>query len=198
MDDPTLDAYARHAAAFAADWEDVQPAPVDLHDVVHRFFRHGGATVDVGCGSGRDAAWLVANGYPTIGVDASQALLAEARRRHPEVRFEHGALPELAGLDAGAWANVLCETVIMHLEPLQMRRAAARLVELLAAEGTLYLTWRVTRGAHRRDEHGRLYASFDPELVLSALVGLELLLDEEVTSASSGKVVRRVVARRPR
>src|SRR6516165_6735430 len=119
MDPATLDAYARRAAAFAADWEEAQPAPLDLHNVVRRYFRHGGATVDVGCGSGRDAAWLVANGYPTLGVDASNALLAEARRRHPEVRFEHGALPKLAGLDAGAWVNVLCETVIMHLEPIE-------------------------------------------------------------------------------
>ena len=198
MDPATLDAYARRAAAFAADWEEAQPAPLDLHNVVRRYFRAGGATVDVGCGSGRDAAWLVANEYPAIGVDASPALLAEARRRHPEVRFEVGALPELAELNAGAWANVLCETVLMHLAPGEIPRAASRLVELLATRGTLYLTWRVTRGTDRRDEHGRLYAAFDAELVLSALAGLDVLLDEEVTSESSGKVIRRIVARRPR
>jgi 2-polyprenyl-3-methyl-5-hydroxy-6-metoxy-1,4-benzoquinol methylase len=164
---------------------------------VRRYFRRGGATLDVGCGSGRDTAWLVANGYPAIGVDPVEALLVEARRRHPEVRFATGALPELGGLGAGAYANVLCETVIMHLDPPQARAAVERLAELLAPGGTLYLSWRVTRGGDRRDEHGRLYAAFEPQLVSGALPGLELLVDEQVTSASSGKVTRRIVARKP-
>jgi trans-aconitate methyltransferase len=85
MDDATLSAYDRDAKAFANDW-DAQPPPSDLHAVVGQFFIHG-PTADVGCGSGRDAAWLNACGYPTKGFDASEGLLAEARRRHPEVHF---------------------------------------------------------------------------------------------------------------
>jgi len=196
VDPTTLEAYARHAAQFAADWEDVQSRPLDLHELVRRYFRLGGATVDVGCGSGRDAAWLTANGYPTIGVDPSPALLSEARRRHPDVRFAVGALPELAQFPSGAWANVLCETVIMHLAPSQVARSTERLVQLLAPQGTLCMTWRVTPGMDRRDEHGRLYAAFDSELVLVPLRALALLIDEEATSASSGKMIRRIVARR--
>src|ERR1700720_1917215 len=63
MDDATLSAYDRDAKAFANDW-DAQPPPSDLHAVVGQFFIHG-PTADVGCGSGRDAAWLNACGYPT-------------------------------------------------------------------------------------------------------------------------------------
>ena len=47
-----------------------------------------------------------------------------------------------------------------------------------------------------RDGHGRLYAAFGPELVLQALAGAETLLDEEVRSVSSGKLIRRLVARK--
>ena len=42
MDRKTLAAYDKDAAAFAKDWHD-QPAPVDLHDIVTRFFVRGGA-----------------------------------------------------------------------------------------------------------------------------------------------------------
>src|ERR1043166_7711102 len=111
MDPATLAAYDAAAAAFADDWE-AQPAPVDLHDLVRRFSRPG-LTADIGCGSGRDAAWLGANGFPTIGYDPSEALLARARALHPGVTFAQAALPELRGIADGTFDNVLCETVLI-------------------------------------------------------------------------------------
>ena len=60
----------------------------------------------------------------------------------------------------------------------------------------LYLSWRVTDGADLRDAHGRLYAAFDAALVRAELSTATLLLDEEVISASSGKKVHRLVARK--
>jgi SAM-dependent methyltransferase len=195
MDRSTLAAYDRDPASFAGDWE-TQPSPSDLHATVKRFFIPGGATADIGCGSGRDAAWLDANGYPASGFDASDGLLAEARKRHPGIPFATALLPDLAGIADARFANVLCETVIMHLEPATIAPAVQRLLSILTAGGVLYLSWRVTEGADRRDEHGRLYAAFDPELVLRALAGAELLLDEQVGSLSSGKLIRRLVARK--
>ena len=194
MDHATLGAYDRDAEAFAREW-DAQPPPSDLQSVVRTFFTPG-ATADVGCGSGRDAAWLDANGYPTQGFDASEGLLAEARRRHPTLQFGFATLPELAGVADGSFANVLCETVIMHLEPEAITPAVERLLAIFVPGGVLYLSWRVTEGADRRDEHGRLYAAFDPERVLRALATTEILLDEQVGSVSSGKLIRRIVARK--
>ena len=94
MDRKTLAAYDSDAAAFAKDWHD-QPAPVDLHEVVERFFVRGGNSADIGCGCGREVAWLNANGFSAAGFDASEGLLAEARRRYPGLKFAHAELPEL-------------------------------------------------------------------------------------------------------
>src|SRR5882672_11289032 len=177
MDDATLSAYDRDAEAFANDW-DAQPPPSDLHAVVGQFFIPG-PTADVGCGSGRDAAWLNTRGYPTKGFDASEGLLAEARRRHPQIHFSNfstAILPGLDGIAESSFANVLCETVIMHLEPEAITPAVERLLAILIPGGILYLSWRVTEGADQRDEHGRLYAAFEPERVMSALKRTQLLL----------------------
>ena len=194
-DELTLGAYDRGAVAFAGDWEDDQPAPDDLYALLRTWFQPG-RTADIGCGSGRDTAWLAAQGFDVTGYDASTGLLDEARRRHPGVRFEHAVLPALDGLAAASFANVMCETVIMHLPPADIGPAVARMVELLAPGGTLYLSWRVTRDADQRDAHGRLYAAFDAARVTEALGGMTMLVDEEVTSQSSGKVIHRLVARR--
>ncbi|MBB3571920.1 SAM-dependent methyltransferase [Rhizobium sp. BK491] len=193
MDRSTLEAYDRNAALFAADWQ-AQSTPTDLQEVVRRFFRPG-LTADIGCGSGRDTAWLCQNGFSAIGYDPSEGLLAEARRLYPDLHFECSALPALEGVASGAFANVLCETVIMHLAPAMISDAVRRLLSLLEPDGTLYLSWRLNETGSRRDKHGRLYANFDGDLVRGVLDAATVLLDEQLESASSGKMVRRIVAR---
>jgi SAM-dependent methyltransferase len=194
MDDATLSAYDHAAKAFADEWA-AQPPPTDLQAVVRQFFVLGGPTADIGCGSGRDAAWLTAKGYPTRGFDASEGLLVEAKRRYPHIEFSKAVLPDLGDIAEGSFTNVLCETVIMHLEPQTITPAVERLLAIMAPGGVLYLSWRV-EPADRRDQHGRLYAAFEPERVLRALVATEVLLDEQVGSVSSGRLVRRIVARK--
>jgi 2-polyprenyl-3-methyl-5-hydroxy-6-metoxy-1,4-benzoquinol methylase len=161
---------------------------------VRDYFRPG-STADIGCGSGRDVAFLAANGFDAEGYDASESLLAEARRRYPVLSFKTAALPDLEGVPDAAFDNVLCETVIMHLPREQIAPSVRRLLALLKPGGTLYLSWRVTAGADQRDPHGRLYAAFDADLVRSALGGAKILLDDEPVSASSGKTIHRIVAR---
>ena len=194
MDDATLRAYDSGAAAFAQDWHEQLPA-ADLHTIVRRFFRPG-PTADIGCGSGRDVAWLSANGFPAVGYDLSAGLLAQARARYPKLAFHSAALPALDGIADASFANVLCETVIMHLPRDDLAPAVRRLLAILAPGGVLYVSWRVTRGVDLRDSHGRLYGAFDADLVRGALGSAEVLLDEEAVSESSGKVIHRLVARK--
>jgi SAM-dependent methyltransferase len=195
LDRLTLEAYDHDAVAFAKDWH-AQPAPVDLQAIVARFFIRSGATADIGCGSGREVAWLNANGFAAVGFDASDGLLAQARSRYPELNFAHAALPELAGIAAASFDNVLCETVIMHLDHQAIAPAVRRMLELVRPGGVFYLSWRVTDAADQRDGYQRLYAAFDASLVRAELKAAITLLDEEVVSASSGKRIHRVVVKK--
>jgi SAM-dependent methyltransferase len=194
-DRATLAAYDRDAAAFAKDWHE-QPAPVDLHDIVERLFIKGGATADIGCGSGREVAWLNASGFPAKGFDASEGLLAEARMRYPQFEFEHAELPELSSIAANSYDNLLCETVIMHLDRVEIAPSVRRMLEITKPDGIFYLSWRVTAGDNQRDKHDRLYAAFEAPSVLAELAAATMLLDEEVVSASSEKTIHRVVVRK--
>src|SRR6267142_6243250 len=129
MDQLTLAAYDTDAAEYAHEWHS-QPAPSDLQALVRRFFGPGGRTADIGCGSGREVAWLTDNGFPAIGYDPSQGLLREARTRYADLVFEAAALPELFGIADGSFDNVLCETVIMHLAPDVIGPSVARLLAI--------------------------------------------------------------------
>jgi SAM-dependent methyltransferase len=193
MDELTMRAYAAQAGEFASDWEQ-QPIDTDLHGIVASYFGNG-TVADLGCGSGRDAAWLAASGREVVGFDASPELLSIARSLHPGVEFRLGTLPDLEGVEEGSFDSVLCETVLMHLGGDEVAPAIGRILELLTPGGTLYLSWRVAETTSR-DEHGRLYLALPADEVRAALGGCEILLDEEVTSRSSSRRIHRIVARR--
>jgi SAM-dependent methyltransferase len=196
MDRETLAAYDQDAAAFAKDWHE-QPAPGDLHEIIKRFFIAGGVTADIGCGSGREIAWLNANGFSARGYDASDGLLAEARARYPQFEFARAELPDLRGIAVNTCDNVLCETVIMHLDRANIAPSVRRMLEIVRPGGIFYLSWRVTEGEDQRDKHARLYTAFESSLVRSELATTTTLLDEDVVSASSGKRIHRIVVRKP-
>jgi 2-polyprenyl-3-methyl-5-hydroxy-6-metoxy-1,4-benzoquinol methylase len=195
MDSETLNAYNKQAGPYAREWLE-QDAPSDMYELLARYFAPG-LTADIGCGAGRDTAWLAENGFAAGGFDASQGLLDEARAAYPSLTFQQATLPELDGLERGVYQNVLCETVVMHLEPARISEAMASLIALLRPGGTLYVSWRVTEHESLRDKAGRLYSSFDRRLViLPASEHCDVLFEQAVISASSGKRIERLVVRK--
>lgn len=194
MDVDTLVAYNADAKTFAQDWID-QPAPEDMYALLTEYFTPG-PTADIGCGAGRDTAWLHKIGHEVVGYDASAELLREAKRHFPDLSFKSAILPDLEGIESHTFQNVLCETVIMHLHPKEIGTATRRLINILRPHGTLFLSWRVTDGVSQRDKHRRLYSSFDDALVLDECKGHNVLLDRFDINQSSGKMVRRIIVRK--
>ena len=195
MDEQTVETYSTDASRFAAEWRD-QPPPMDMYALLQRYFMPGGKTADVGCGAGRDVAWLNEHDFPAVGYDAAKGLLALAANDFPSLVFKHTTLPALDAVGTDTYDNVLCETVIMHLPPDQVTVACARLFEMLKPAGTLYLSWRVAEADSTRDAAGRLYAAFDVARVREGLGDAEFLLDVEAVNESSGRRVHRLIVRR--
>jgi SAM-dependent methyltransferase len=84
--------------ARASEWAEVQEPhwrPIYREALVHAGVGKGKRLLDVGCGAG--GALLVARelGAEPSGFDASERLLAVARQRLPEARFEVGEMEEL-------------------------------------------------------------------------------------------------------
>ena len=191
MDKTTLAAYDAGAPAFVERWLSEQP-PADMYALFRQFFRPG-LTADIGSGSGRDAAWLTANGYPTIGYDLSEALLAEARAHFPHIEFNKAALPELSGIPSRHFDNVVCETVLMHLPRAEIEPAVARMLEILKPGGVIYMSFRITENADHRETDGRLFAAHVGDHVRRALAGRAILFDRMV-ERRPGVMHQRLVA----
>lgn len=93
----TVSPYDADAARFANQFESLSPAEVHdgYLDLIPR--PRDGTALDVGAGSGRDAAWLASHGYTVTAVEPAQAMRLEGQRRHPEeaIRWLDDRLPGL-------------------------------------------------------------------------------------------------------
>jgi len=106
--------------------------------------------LDVGAGSGRDAAWLVSRGFEVWAVEPSAVMRQEAQKRHAEaaITWLDDHLPELeqtrvaASQQGVSFHFILMSAVWMHLAPQLRATAFKNLMGLLTAGGILAVTLR--------------------------------------------------------
>src|SRR5262245_37305730 len=154
MDARTVEVYDERALDFAARHRAAEPTP--LYRFILGFFHAGQPSADIGCGSGRDVAWLNEQGFPTIGYDASEKMLEEAGAAYPGLDFRQAALPDLAGIEDASIDNVLCSAVLMHLPREELITAVLALARILKSLGRLVLAVRESQFDTDREPDGRL------------------------------------------
>jgi len=97
---------------------------------------------DLGCGPGRVTAHLHALGMTTFGVDLSPAMVAEARRAYPDLRFDEGSIAELNIADRSL-GGVVAWYSLIHTPPNLLPAVFAEFHRVLAPEGYLLAAFQV-------------------------------------------------------
>jgi SAM-dependent methyltransferase len=138
--------YEEHAARLADQYESL--AFEDVHGgLVDLLPAPGGTVLDVGAGSGRDAAWLAAHGYEVVAIDPCEAMLEQARRIHPsgKIRWLSDGLPDLARVRRLGlrFDLILLSAVWMHVPPSGRQRSLRKLATLLAPKGRIAISLRL-------------------------------------------------------
>lgn len=83
--------------SYQARFDALAASGMDIHGESDLVRSYGPATVlDAGCGTGRVAIELAAHGLCTVGVDVNASMIAEARRRAPELEWVEADLSRLA------------------------------------------------------------------------------------------------------
>ena len=98
---------------------------------------------DVGCGFGHISAYLTRLGASVLGVDLAPAMIDQARRHYPGIRFEVGSMLALPAAD-NAWAGAVCAYSIIHLTPAQRSVAFAELGRVVESGGWLLVAFHVS------------------------------------------------------
>lgn len=95
---------------------------------------------DLGCGPGHVSAWLAGHGARAVGIDLSAAMIAVARREHPEAEFREGDLLELPAAD-GEFAAAVAFYSVIHLDPGELGRAFRQIRRVLRPGGLLLIAF---------------------------------------------------------
>jgi len=119
----------------------------DVHrDMLHLFPTQPSRVIDIGAGTGRDAAGFAEFGHRVTAVEPTPELLAHARRLHrePSITWIEDSLPELDRVHAlGERYDVVMLTAVwMHLDRAQRERAMARVAPLLRSGDLMALSLR--------------------------------------------------------
>ncbi|WP_342240375.1 class I SAM-dependent methyltransferase [Inquilinus sp. OTU3971] len=168
--------YAEEADRLVRQYESLSFA--DVHGSVFHLVPPSPARVlDIGAGTGRDAAAFAAMGHEVIAVEPTAALRLQAATLHPSSRIEwiDDGLPEIARLSdrAESFDLIMLTAVWMHLDPEQRRQAMPKVARLLRHPGVVILSLRhgpVPAGRRMFD------VSAEETIALAAAEGLELAL----------------------
>ncbi|MFW5842889.1 MAG: class I SAM-dependent methyltransferase [Spirochaetota bacterium] len=138
MKDPyqrTINYYQLEAPAAAATYESVDFGGVT--DRVLRYIQERGRLLEVGCGSGRDAAYYLGRGFDVTATDASAHMLSQAFRLHPDLEghLVHHQLPNPLPFADGAFDVVTAMAVLMHLTAADAETALGELARVTRPGG---------------------------------------------------------------
>lgn len=172
---PTIPHYETNAQQLADQYESLS------FEVVHAGLldllpKSGSTVLDVGAGSGRDAAWFASRGYDVIAVEPSAAMRARSRELHQSTRITwiDDSLPDLVqvrrlGL---TYDLILLSAVWMHIAPSSRERALRKMATMLAPNGRIAISLRIGEP----DTERAMYAVSLPELSsLAQQFGLRLI-----------------------
>ena len=172
---PTIPHYETNAQQLVEQYESLSFEEVHA-GILDLLPQPGGAALDVGSGSGRDAAWFAARGYDVVAVEPSDAMRARARGLHPSTRINwiNDSLPDLAqvrrlGL---SFDLILLSAVWMHIAPSSRERALRKLATMLAPNGRIAISLRIGEPDAKR----AMYSVSLPELsALAQQFGLRMI-----------------------
>jgi SAM-dependent methyltransferase len=105
-----------------------------------------GTVLDIGAGTGRDAAWLAGLGHDVVAVEPAPGMRTEAQQLHanPRIRWLDDQLPDLGtvGRLGISFDLVMLNAVWQHVAPPDRERAFRKMAKLVKSGGLLAITLR--------------------------------------------------------
>lgn len=141
----SIQGYGENADELAAQYESITFAEVH-RDTLPLIPSRPVRVLDIGAGSGRDAAALTAMGHRVLAVEPTLELRRAGQQLHPEAGIEwlDDGLPELARVLARSerFDLILLTAVWMHLDEAERQVAMESLSRLVAQAGQIIMSLR--------------------------------------------------------
>lgn len=142
--DRTIGFYDREARRLAERYESLPFE--EVHGAAVEWVPDGGLVLDIGAGSGRDAAWFAGRGLTVMAVEPADGMREAAKARHasPSIQWVNDRLPELKRVlrSRATFDLVWISAVWMHLSSRERARAFRKIAILLRPGGRIVISLR--------------------------------------------------------
>jgi len=158
--DQTLNYYEQNAAELSRRYETT--ALDSFHQLLQQTWRPGARLLEIGCGSGRDAARAAADGFRVTAVDGAENLLKEAVRLHPELTdsLHHLLLPAKLPFADASFDGFFSVACLMHFNNAAIGQIISEAARVTVAGGSGLVSVPAGRSdidAGGFDQHGRVF-----------------------------------------
>ncbi|MCQ1573596.1 class I SAM-dependent methyltransferase [Neorhizobium galegae] len=160
--DPTTSFYSQNAVTYAAS---SAPSTRRLDSFLSKL-APGAAVLELGCGSGRDSAVMIARGFDVTPTDGTPEMAEEAARHlgRPVGVLRFGEIDAVSAFD-GIWANAC----LLHAPRGELGGILGRIHKALRPGGVFYASFKAGE-AEGYDGLGRYY-NYPSKAWLSAAYG---------------------------
>jgi SAM-dependent methyltransferase len=133
---------------YDENWGAISPSHAAFVARLITLIQTGGDVLDAACGTGKYWPAVLAAGLRITGADQSAGMLAQARRKHPEVPARVLALQDLAAAAdlRGRFDGLLCVDALEYIAPEDWPGVAAGLAAALKPRAPAYVTVEVPDG----------------------------------------------------
>ena len=175
----TVDFYSKNADYLVEQYEKITT------EVIHKDWFHlipdtKSLILDIGAGSGRDAAWLAKQGHEVIAVEPADRIREKAKKLHPlpAIQWVKDTMPSLKKVSELElkFDLILLSAVWMHINTNDRKRTFRKLTNLLKPGGKLIIT---LRHGPTSDERVIYPVSSEELRQFANRFALEVILDKE-------------------
>lgn len=124
--------------------------------------------LDAGCAQGRDSSEINSYGIEVLGIDSNREFVAEAKKEHPEIKFDLGDITNLP-YKSEEFDAVYCVNTLFYTDT---NKSLRELERVLKKNGILFIT--LDEKIFNFDENKEIH-SLDIENTLKILKDFEIL-----------------------
>jgi cyclopropane fatty-acyl-phospholipid synthase-like methyltransferase len=154
----TISYYKNNAKSLSKRYES---ANVDrVQQLLLEVFPKNSNLLEIGCGSGRDANFMLENNYKLTAIDASKEMILEAKKIHPllENSLHVVTIPDELKFDNNSFDGIYSIATLMHLEEKEIEKTIKKIYDMLIDQGISLFSVSIQRddiNANFKDSKGR-------------------------------------------
>jgi len=145
--------------------------------------------LEIGCGSGRDANYLINNGFDIIGIDGSEAMLLKAEETYPKLKgkLQQAILPDGFSNFENKFDGAYSIATLMHFDAIGVTKILKQLKANLKPNSPVYIS--VSEKRNTQDE--RYFIDFSKDDWINAFEGNGFTINEiiETQDATNRKIM---------